>query len=68
MVGVHIGLDLKDKAGDLRITRSDMGIPPRTQGLQGLGRRCIGPKTGQELIHPEMAQGRAEKDRRHMAL
>ena len=57
MVGVHIGLDLKDKAGNLRVARHHVSFSASAQGLQRLGRRRIGPKAREKLIHPEMAQG-----------
>ena len=56
MIGVHIGLDLEHKARNLWIARDDMGLCPSAQGLERLGRRRIGAKTGQQLINAKMAK------------
>ena len=67
MIGIHIRLDLEDKAGDLRIAWDNVGLGRRPGRGYGFGRRSIGAQTGQQLIYAEMAQGRSEEDRRHVA-
>ncbi len=64
MVGVHVGLDLEHKGAHLRIVRLDLALV----GFLRARRRRETPKTFQEITDAEIAQRRAEIDRRHMAL
>ncbi len=63
MVGVHIGLDLEDKARDFLIARLDGAADGRLIAR----RRRIARQRVQQLGDAEILQGRAEIDRREMA-
>ncbi len=67
MVGVHIGLDLEDKAGDFAVGRIDARLGVGFFGFDALGRRGIEAERAQQLVDAEMAQRRTEQDRRHVA-
>ena len=68
MVGVHVRLDLEHEARDLGITRMHLHRRPRPLRLAVLRRRGVGGQRGQQLLHSEMAQRRAEQNRRHVPL
>ena len=78
VVGVHIGLDLEDEAGDLCIAGLDGDVDGGRRvagfgrgflaGRQGLGGRSPVGDGAQQLVDAEMAQGRSPQHRRHMAL
>ena len=64
VVGVHVGLDLEDEGGHLVLGRLDRaGV-----GLLGARRRSEGAERLDQVAHAEIAQRRAEIDRRQMAL
>ena len=63
VVGVHVGLDLEDEGGHLLLGRLDRaGV-----GLLVARRRPEGAERLDQVAHAEIAQRRAEKDRRQMA-
>ncbi len=64
VVGVHVGLDLEDEGGHVRLGRLDLaGV-----GLLGARRRAEGAERLDQVADAEIAQGRAEEHRRQMAL
>ncbi len=64
VLGVHVGLDLEDEAGDLRLPGADRA---RLGGM-GLGRRAEAADAGHQLLHAEGVDRRAEPDRREVAV
>src|SRR3546814_8265627 len=67
MVRVHVRLHLEHEAGNFAVARRDMDGRAAPGRRHGLGRGGVGADALQELIDAEMAQGRAEEHRRHMA-
>ncbi len=66
VIGVHIGLDLEDKACDFLFRRLYDRGGPCLFGLDCLRWRGKRPKRRQQLIDAVMAQSRAEQDGCHM--
>ncbi len=64
MVGIHVRLDLEDEAGDFAFA----GLDGARFGVLGARRRGIVRQRGDQLGDAEILQGRAEIDRRLMAL
>ena len=64
---VHVGLDLKDKAGHFFPIRLDLGFNPFVQGFLIAWRRGIISQTVKQFAHAKLTQSRAKEDRCHMA-
>ncbi len=63
MVGVHIGLNLEDEAGDVVFARRDQTVGR----LHVAGRRRVLGQKRDQLLDPEILERRAEEHRRQQA-
>ena len=63
VIRIHIGMNLKDKSGERLFVRTNDPLDSLHRGR----RRGDTYKAVQQLAHTEIIQGRAEKDRSHIA-